>query len=241
MRDASVRVARTVLWALVLGVATQLIPVTAVLLGAADLGALFASDMPFNDFIISRGGALTNAVVSAGVVMAMIKAVIVLMLSNARLLFSTGRDIRAWTRALNDLLSCVCIRGFRSPWAATLIAGAVSTLPCWIDLKILLIFTGTSLIAIYGGICVAAIMGRRTGDTRHGAYRMPWFPIAPAFCLVVLVYVAYTNWIDPEIGRPSLLVNLAVMALSAMYYRWVIRRRGIWKLARPADENEVAS
>jgi amino acid transporter len=237
MRDASARVARTVLWALTLGVATQIIPVTAVLLGAPDLLALFASEMPFNDFIVSRGGAATNVIVSACVVLAMINAVIVLMLGNARLLFSTGRD-QAWTRSVNDWLVRVHPR-FRSPWAATLIAGAVSTLPCWIDLRILLIFTGTSLIAIYAGICVAAIAGRRSGGTRHGKYRMPWFPVAPAFCLVVLFYVAYTNWIDPDIGRPSLLVNLAVMALSAMYYRWVIRRRGVWKLTGPADENAV--
>ena len=231
MIDAPRRVARTVLWALALGVATQLIPVTAVLLGAPDLLTMLRSDSPFNDFIVSRGGEALNIWVSMGVALAMINAVIVLMLTNARLLYSTGRD-GAWTPRVNHALTLVHGR-LKSPWVATLVAGVVSLAPCWVDFNGLLIFTGTSLIAIYAGICVAALAGRRAGTTRHAMYRMPWFPIAPIFCLIVLCYVAYTNWIDVQFGRPSLLANVAIMGGAALYYYAVVRRRGVWVLRQP--------
>jgi amino acid transporter len=231
MRNASTRIARTVLWALGLGVVTQIVPMAAVLAGAPDLDALLASERPFNEFIVARGGTALNLALSAGVALAMVNAVIVLMLSNARLLFSTGRDL-AWSPGLNRALTRVHPR-FHSPWGATLAAGAASIAPCWLSFDTLLIFTGTSLVAIYSGVCIAAIAGRRGGGTAHGDYRMPWFPIAPIFCLCFLAYVAYTNWIDPEIGRPSLIANGVVMLLAAAYYRRVVRRTGTWTLHGP--------
>lgn len=235
MHDAPARVARTVLWALAIGVATQIIPVTAVLMGATDLPALFASESPFNEFVQSRSGSWIGTVVSVGVGIALINAVIVLMLSNARLLFSTGRD-GVWARPLNRWLATIHPR-FHSPWVATVLAGLVSLAPCWIELGTLLIFTGSSLIAIYGGICVAAIVGRRRGGTAHGSYRMPWFPVAPAVGLVILVYLAYTTWSDADVGRPSFLVNGVVLLGSLAYYFLVLRRRGTWKLAGAADDS----
>jgi hypothetical protein len=62
---------------------------------------------------------------------------------------------------------------------------------------------------------------------------MPWFPVAPLFCLCFLAYVGYTNWIDPDIGRPSVLVNGTVMLVAVAYYRYVIRRSGAWILHGP--------
>ncbi len=231
MREPGARVARTILWALAVGVVTQIVPVTAVLIGAPDLASLLAAESPFNQFILSRGGTALDTAISAGVAIAMINAAIVLMLTNARLLFSTGRD-RAWSRGLNRALTRVHPT-LQSPWVATVIAGGVSLAPCFLDLDVLLIFTGTSLVAIYAGTCVAAIAGRRNGVTGHAVYRMPWYPLAPAACLVALAYVGYTNWLDPQIGRPSLLVNVYVMGAAAGYYFAVVRRRGRWIVRGP--------
>ena len=234
MRNARKSVARTVLFSLGVGVVTQLIPVTAVLMGAPDLMALISSDMPFNDFVQARAGPVLNAVMSAGVALALVNAVIVLTLSNARLFFSTGRD-RVWPSAVNGAITAVHPR-FRSPWGATIIAGCMAIVPCSADIKVLLIFTGTSLVVIYGGICLAAIIGRRHGATHRGGYRMPMYPVAPLFCMGALAYVGYTNWMDPDIGRPSLLVNFAVMAAAALYYWYIVTRHGPWELTGPVDD-----
>jgi hypothetical protein len=53
---------------------------------------------------------------------------------------------------------------------------------------------------------------------------MPLFPLAPAFGAVALCYVIYANWIDPEVGRPSLLVSVALIVIATAYF--LIRRRG---------------
>jgi hypothetical protein len=65
---------------------------------------------------------------------------------------------------------------------------------------------------------------------------MPFFPIAPAAALLMMVYVIYTNWPDPVIGRPSLITTAGIIILSAGYYALVLRRRGAWVLQGPQDE-----
>ena len=74
------------------------------------------------------------------------------------------------------------------------------------------------------------IVGLGTGSTARGAYRMPLFPLAPVASLVALFAVLAADVVDPEVGRPSLIANLTVMALSAGYYLLVLRRRGDWAL-----------
>jgi hypothetical protein len=59
---------------------------------------------------------------------------------------------------------------------------------------------------------------------------MPLFPLAPAISLMALAAVVAADLFDADIGRPSLMANLAVMGLSAGYYWLVLRRRGDWAL-----------
>jgi L-asparagine transporter-like permease len=85
-------------------------------------------------------------------------------------------------------------------------------------------------VVIYAGVSAAVIAGRVTGSTARGAYRMPLFPLAPAASLLALTAVLAADLFDPEVGRPSLVANLIVMALSAGYYVFVLRRRRDWAL-----------
>jgi L-asparagine transporter-like permease len=94
--------------------------------------------------------------------------------------------------------------------------------------------TSTGIVVIYAGVSVAVIVGRLNGSTAPGHYRMPLYPLAPVLSLVALAAVVVANLIDPEVGRPSLIANIAVMALCALYYVLYLRRRGGWQL-RGAD------
>jgi L-asparagine transporter-like permease len=87
---------------------------------------------------------------------------------------------------------------------------------------------------IYAGVSLAAVWGRLNRTTDVGHYRMPLFPLFPALSMVVLVAVAAADLLDPQSGRPSLIANLVVMALSAAYYFAYLKRRGGWAL-RGAD------
>jgi hypothetical protein len=66
------------------------------------------------------------------------------------------------------------------------------------------------------------------------------FGLRPTFrqvaALLMMCFVAYAGWLDPEIGRPSPLTTLGLIVASALYYRLVIIRRGAWVLRGPILE-----
>ncbi len=71
-------------------------------------------------------------------------------------------------------------------------------------LNTLVMLTGTGIVVVYAGVSAAAIVGRITGATAHGHYRMPLFPIAPVLSLLALAAVVAADLTDPDVGRPSL-------------------------------------
>ncbi|MGH6888433.1 MAG: APC family permease [Rhizomicrobium sp.] len=234
MHEAPRLIGRTILWAMLITVLTELVPVAAVLLGASDLKSLLASPSPFSDFVRATGGSMLNAAISLSVALAIVNAVLATLLQNARFLFSTGRD-RAWHGLINDVFTRTHVR-FRSPWGATLAAGVSSIVMCFLGLKLLLVITGTGIVLTYAGVCWAALAGRRNGSSAHAVFRMKFFPLLPVVGLLALAYILYTSWLDPDIGRPSLIVNFAVIAFSLGYYILVLRSRGGWVLRDPEED-----
>ena len=231
IQDAPRHVARAVLWALVISVVSQVLPLAAALHGAPDLPAMFASDTMFGDFVRNRGGPGLGVAINLSVALAIVNADIAVVVLVGRMLFSSGRDA-VWSAPINRALTLVHPR-FGSPWAATLVTGALACLLCLVDLQLLLVMTGSAIAIVYGTLCVAVIVGRRTGSTAHAQYRMPFFPWPPVLALVVLGYVVYTNCLDPKTGQPSLVVDGIIVAASAAYYRFVLKRRGAWVLREP--------
>ncbi len=229
--DAPRQIARAVLWALAISVVSQALPLAAALHGAPGLAAMFSSDTMFGDFVRDRGGPGLGVAINLAVALAIVNADIAVVVLVSRMLFSSGRDA-VWAGPVNRALTLVHGR-FGSPWAATLVTGALASLLCFVDLQLLLVMTGTAIVLVYGALCVAVIVGRRTGSTAHAAYRMPFFPWPPVLALIVLAYVIYVNGIDPKTGQPSLVVDVVVVAVSALYYQLVLKRRGQWVLREP--------
>jgi len=233
MHEAPQLIARTILWALVITVVTELVPLTAVLMGAPNLQALLGSTSPFSDFITAVGGYALSVVIGLSVALAILNAVLATLLQNARFFYSTGRD-GTWHPRINDAFLVTHDR-FNSPWIATLAAGISSMAMCLLGLQWLLVITGTGIALIYAAVCIAAIAGRTTGTTKHAVYRMPLYPLWPVLGLLALAYVFYTSAIDPDIGRPSLLINSAVMVVALAYYGLRVRRKGNFAFRDPAS------
>ena len=238
MLDAPRMIARAILWALVLTLVFEGLPIAAVLMGAPDLHALLVADDPFGLLLRTRGGSLLAGAASVGVVIAILNAVIACILACARFFYGTARDC-SWGRPVDRLLSAVH-PSFGSPWIATLLTGAIGVACCFLPLSLLLVLSGTGLVAIYAGIAVAAIAGRRSGATAHATYRMPLYPLAPLVTLAALAYVTWTSWLDPAEGRPGLIATAAQIALSAAFYWLVVRRRGAWNVQLPGITKEQA-
>jgi amino acid transporter len=233
MHEAPRLVARTIMWALIITVATELIPVVALLMGAPDLKALLGSDSPFSYFVITAGGRALNIAISLGIALAIINAVLATVLQNGRFFFSTGRD-GTWHPWINDAFTRTHPR-FNSPWVATLASGASAVAMCFVKMDTLLVLTGTGLVLVYAALCLGALVGRRSGATAHAPYRMPLFPLVPIGGLLALGFTLYESCLDPDSGRWIIIANIAVIAASVFYYRFVLLRRGAWILRGPDD------
>lgn len=234
MHEAPRQVGSAILWALALVVMLEFAPLAGVLLGAPDLKPLLSSPSPFSDFLQDLGGQRLAATIGLGVALAISNAVIVGVLINGRLFYSTGRD-QVWHGLANRALVKLHPR-FNSPWVATLLAGAIGMAGCFAPQGLLLVLTGTGTVLLYGILCLGVIVGRTSGRTAHAPYRMPLFPLAPALGLIALVYILYSEWIDSKIGRPSLIVNLFIVAGALAWYLLARHRRGAeWRLAGPAE------
>jgi amino acid transporter len=233
--DAPRHIARAVLWALVISVVSQTLPLASALHGAPDLAAMFASDTMFGDFVRVRGGAGLGVAINLSVALAIINADIAVVVLVSRVLFSSGRDA-VWAAPLNRVLTLVHPR-FNSPWAATLVTGGLACLLCFVKLERLLSLTGAMIVVVYGTLCIAALAGRWGGSTAHARYRMKLFPWIPVAGLLALLGCLYANFLDPTNGQPSLIATAVTVVASALYYRLVLRRRGIWILREPKQED----
>ena len=231
MHEAPRVVARTIIWALGITVVTELVPLTAALMGAPDLKTMLGKENPFGEFVTSVGGRTLGIVISLSVALAIFNAVLATLLQNARFFFSTGRD-GSWHPRINEAFVVTHDR-FYSPWFATLAAGLCAILACFLGLQLLLVLTGTGIAFVYAGVCIAAIVGRRSDTTGHASYKMNLFPLAPAVRPHRSPLVFYTSAFDPDVGRPSLMVNAGIIAASLGYYAFVLRRKGGWILRDP--------
>ncbi len=233
MREPSRLIARAILASLVLTLLFEIVPMVAVLMGAPDLHALLTADDPFGLVARMRGRGWLADAIAVGVVIAIVNAIIACILACSRFFYGTARD-GSWGRPLDRWLTQIHPR-FGSPWIGTLIVGGVGVACCFLPLTLLLVLSGTGLVAIYAGIAVAAMVGRRSGATAHARYRMPFYPLAPVITLIALAYVVWTSWLDLEEGRPGLIMTAMQILGSAAYYWFVLRPRGAWNVHVPDE------
>jgi amino acid transporter len=233
MHEPAKGIARVILLSLVLTLAVEIVPLAAVLVGAPDLGTLFAARDPLDLFVATRGGKALADCVAIGIAVAIVNAAIANILAISRFFYSTGRD-GVWGRGVDRWMIAIHPR-FHSPWIATLIVGVAGVACCFIPLRLLLVLSGAGLAIIYLGIALAAIVGRRSGATAHAPYRMPLFPLAPLVTIAALAYVFWTSWLDTETGRPGLIATGVQMLVSAVYYLFVLSRRGAWVVRDPFE------
>jgi amino acid transporter len=231
MLDAPRLIARAIMASLALILLFEGMPIVAVLVGAPDLHATLTAEDPFGLLVTLRSGTAMADWISVGVAVAIVNAVIACILACARFFYGTARD-GSWGRPLDQWMAQVHPK-FGSPWVGTLLVGGFGIVACFLPLQLLLVLSGTGLVAIYAGICVAVMVGRRTGKTSHAPYRMPLYPLAPVVTLLALGYVGWTSWLDLEEGRPGLIMTAVQILGSVCYYWFVLRRRGPWNVLIP--------
>jgi amino acid transporter len=227
MHEAPRRIGRAIVGALAITVVAEAVPLLAVFLGEPDLKRLAGSEAPFIDFVRDRGGPGLAGAMSVAVGLAMANAVIATVLLTARQLYSTGRD-RTWGGGIDAWLARVS-PGLQSPWAATLVAGALAAGLCFVPEDVLIIATGSGTALVYAALCLAALAGRTSGSTAHGVHRAPLGSWLPLGTLVALAGVLFSDFFDKD-SLVGLLLAVGLMAAFAAWYGAVLRRRrGGWR------------
>jgi amino acid transporter len=204
-------VARAVFLSLFFGAVVIVVPTAAVVVGAGsvtDLGVL-----TFPDFVEAWSGPGTAAAVSAGIALAILNAVIVMVLQNGRVVYATGRD-QAWPTAVNAALTTLHPK-FGSPWVATLAVALPGALLAYlVDIEALLGVTSVIVSVVYLLLALGALAARRTP---HAGWRMPLWPAAPIIVILALGY-ALLGSAPLDLGITVGIV-VAAVAYEVLYLR----------------------
>ncbi|WP_219419207.1 APC family permease [Pseudonocardia nigra] len=216
-RNASRAVAKAVIWSAAVTVLSEIIPLTAIILGASSLAGLFGAELPVESFLSERAGQAISLIVLLAIAFAIINAVIAITLQAGRLLYSAARD-RALPDAVATPLRRVS-RASRVPVVATAVMGVLALVACLVPLDVLLTATGSTLSFSYLFIALAALAHRRSDRHRtdRAGYRMPWWPLPPLLVVVALLVVFVVSLADPT-QHLSLAVASGFVVLGFAYY-----------------------
>jgi hypothetical protein len=114
--------------------------------------------------------------------------------------------------------------------------GLTTALATLLSMKIKIMLLAGNLTFMTLFYVWGSFAGRRSGRTGKHGYRMPLYPLVPVIGIFVIIGEVVAQWLDTDIGRPSLFIWLGTFLLSYLYYRFVLMRRpGGWRLAGPVD------
>ncbi len=220
MRDAQRRMGRLIAWTGAIAALTIAGPVIIMLLSVGDPRAMLAADAPIAAFLRQAGGPVVAAIVSAGVAAAIFNSLVACMLAYSRYLYATARD-GIWPRPVSRVLSYLHPK-LHSPLAATLLLAGLTALACLLGEKTILVLLSGN-VSDYLLISIAILVGRRKGAT--GAYfRAPLHPFVPLFGLGVTAMSIVADWLDPDAGRPSVVLLMALFLSALAYYHLRLRQ-----------------
>ena len=240
-KDAKRAIAKAVLWSAGITVIAELIPLTAVLLGADSLEDLFGAALPVETFLSGRAGEAVSTVVLVAIALAIVNAIIAIALQSGRLLFAAARD-RAMPAAIARPLASVSPMT-RMPVVATIVMGVLALAACFIPFDVLLNATGSTLAFSYGFIALAAFVVRRTADggASADAYRMPYWPLPPVIALVAIGAIFVIGILDPGQWL-SLGIAFGIVAAGFAYYALYLRRSpAVLHLLEGSDDEEFTA
>lgn len=235
--NAQRTIAKAVLWSAIATMVAEIIPLTAILLGAPSLPKLFSAALPINEFLQDRSNHVVTVIVLIAIAFAIINAIIAIALQAGRMLYTAARD-NAMPRSLARPLSRVSPKS-RVPVVATAVMGVVGLLACFVPMDVLLTATGSTIVFTYLFIALAALVNRRKPKPA-GAYRMPWWPLPPLLSVVALVGVFVMTAIDPT-QWASLAIAIGLVVVGFLYYALYLRpRRGTQFVLLDAIDDEAA-
>jgi APA family basic amino acid/polyamine antiporter len=174
----------TVLYILVAAVLTGMVPYHEI-----DL------DAPVAEAFAARGLGVAQLLISAGAVVGITSVLLVLLLSQARILLALARDGLISRR----FFGAVHPR-FRTPHRATILTGIlVGIVGALFPLKLLADLVNIGTLMAFVVVCAAVMIMRRTHPEVYRPFRTPFMPVVPLLGIVVNVGLMFSlgweNWL----------------------------------------------
>jgi APA family basic amino acid/polyamine antiporter len=170
------------------------IAVSAVLTGMVPYGQI-DTNAPIAAAFQSRGLQWAQFIISLGAVAGITSVLMVLMLSQPRVLLAMARD-----GLLPVGFFGAVHERFRTPWKSTIVTGClVGVLAAFLPLQILAELVNIGTLLAFVMVCTAVLIMRRTNPEAHRPFRCPLAPIIPlagaALCLLLMVSLPWENWL----------------------------------------------
>lgn len=174
----------TILYIAVTAIITGMVPFDKISVEAPLSNAFAQVGLPWAQFLISLGAV-------AGIT----SVLLVLMLSQPRVLLAMARDglvPRSFFGAIHDR--------FRTPYKSTILTGfVVATMGALIPLRVLAELVNIGTLLAFVIVCIAVLIMRRTHPDAKRPFRCPWVPLVPilgiVFCLLLMFSLPNENWV----------------------------------------------
>jgi APA family basic amino acid/polyamine antiporter len=174
----------TVLYILVAGVLTGMVPYNQINI-----------DAPVSDAFRQAGLPWAQLLISVGAVAGITSVLLVMMLSQPRIFLAMARDgllPRGFFGAVHDR--------FRTPWKSTILTGfCVALMGAFLPLRILAELVNIGTLLAFVIVCFAVLIMRRTHPEVHRPFRAPlgsFVPIAGILlCLMLMFSLPWENWL----------------------------------------------
>jgi APA family basic amino acid/polyamine antiporter len=151
-------------------------------------------DAPVVDAFKRAGLTWMQYLVAAGAMTGITSVLLVMMLSQPRVLLAMARDGLLPKGFFGDVHP-----KFRTPWKSTILTGVfVALMAGLLPLRILAEMTNIGTLFAFVIVCAAVLVMRRTNPTANRPFRAPLYPFVPILgiltCLLLMFSLPAENW-----------------------------------------------
>ena len=179
-------------------------------------------DAPLAKAFSQVGLPWAHALISFGALTGITSVLMVLMLSQPRIMLAMARD----GLLPASFFGAVHPR-FRTPWKATILTGtAVGSMGALLPLRVLAELVNIGTLLAFVIVCAAVLVMRRLDPAIPRPFRCPLVPLVPllgiAFCLLLMFSLPVDNWLRLIIW---LLVGFAIYCPYGRHHSVLARAR----------------
>lgn len=229
------RIGKVITWISPLAAFSIAGPLILALLAAPNVSVMLASEAPVATFLGQTASSVVATSINFAVLIALFNAVVAVLMGFGRFVYATGRD-GVWPRSIALWIGRLHPK-LQSPLNAIIALAVVATAMIALGERTLLVLLSSQLIFEFFLVGTAIFVGRRRGLTGIH-HRVPFHPVVPVLAIILAGGLIVANWFDPESGRPSLFVLLAILVVSFGYERLFLSKRQK-SLAMNAEERSI--